>query len=264
MPVIAALSLPLSLLAVCLAGFVLGALVNWAIYRLAWNPREISPWGPTPVKAPTRHWTDRIPVFGWWGLRREHAIHGSGFWVRPMLIELAMSLGLAGLYVWVVLNQSLIIPQVEDILPIPLALLKVVPTSWTLATFVNFSVLIVLMAAASFIDIDEKIIPDEITVPGTLLGLLLATMLPLGLLPHVDIRPAPEVVSAPIALSPAATAALKPGFAMYVEPVTFAAPNAWPAAASDWKYLALGQACWWLWCFALTPRIWRGRRGVCR
>ena len=32
------------------------------------------------------------------------------------------------------------------------------------------------MLAASFIDIDEKMIPDEITVPGTLLGLALATM----------------------------------------------------------------------------------------
>ena len=35
-------------------------------------------------------------------------------------------------------------------------------------------VLISLMLVASLIDADEKIIPDAITVPGTLLGLLLA------------------------------------------------------------------------------------------
>ena len=42
------------------------------------------------------------------------------------------------------------------------------------------------MLAASFIDIDEKIIPDEITVTGTLLGLLIATIVPMSLLPHVS------------------------------------------------------------------------------
>ena len=37
-----------------------------------------------------------------------------------------------------------------------------------------------LMLAASWIDIDEKLIPDAITVPGTLLGLLLATIVPMN------------------------------------------------------------------------------------
>ena len=31
---------------VFLVGIALGAVANWAIYGLAWNPREISPWGP--------------------------------------------------------------------------------------------------------------------------------------------------------------------------------------------------------------------------
>ena len=39
-------------------------------------------------------------------------------------------------------------------------------------------VLIALMLAASMIDVDEKIIPDEITIPGTLVGLLLAAAWP--------------------------------------------------------------------------------------
>ncbi len=253
-----------SLFALCLAGFVLGALVNWAIYQLAWNPREISPWGPTPSKAPPRRWTDRIPVWGWWGLRREHSIHGRGFWVRPMFVELAMGIGLAILFWWEVSEESLIIPQIRDWIRQPFFLTQAVPTSWTLSTFFNHAVLITLMAAASFIDIDEKIIPDEITLPGTLLGLVLATLLPWGLLPHVDVRQAPEVVSTPVALPPAAAEMLQPGFTMFVEPVTLASPNAWPTAASDWRYLLLGQACWWLWCFALPPRIWRGRHGACR
>ncbi len=49
--------------------------------------------------------------------------------------------------------------------------------------FAAHAVLIALMLAASLIDVDEKIIPDEITIPGTLVGLLLAAAWPRSLLP---------------------------------------------------------------------------------
>ena len=39
------------------------------------------------------------------------------------------------------------------------------------------------MVVASLIDVDERLIPDEVTVPGTLLGLLFAALLPWLLLP---------------------------------------------------------------------------------
>ncbi len=262
--VLAALPLSVRLLAICLAGIVLGSLVNWAIYRLAWNRREISPWGPAPSGAAPRSWADRIPVFGWLRLRREFNLHGPGFWVRPLAIEAALGLGLATLYWWEVARQGLVYQQVQDILsgvfggPIPLAL-PVVSDGITHAMFVSHAVLIALMVAASFIDIDEKIIPDEITVPGTLLGLVLMTALPMGLLPHVEVRNVPPVIGELVILPPAAA-----GINMYAEPVTLAAPNQWSNDLNGWQALVLAQACWWLWCFALTPRIWRGRRGTCR
>ena len=266
MPAFAALPPFVQLTVIFVAGLGAGAVVNLATYRFAWfNPREISPWGPTHPDAPTRRWSDRIPLFGWWGLRREHVVHGPGFWIRPLLIEFAMGIGLAMLFWWEVHEERLIIPQIEDWLRLPLLpLANVVPTTWTHATFLNHALLITLMAAASFIDIDEKIIPDAITVPGTLLGLALAALLPMSLLPHVDLRQAPQVVAVPVNLPQVGADALKPGVAMLVEPVTLAAPNEWLAEASGWQYLMLGQACWWLWCFALTTRIYRGRRGVCR
>ena len=85
---------PCHLAVVLFLGLVLGGVVNWAIYRLAWNQRPISPWGPAPPEAPPRRWSDRLPVLGWLGLRREAALHGSGFWVRPCAIELAMGIGI--------------------------------------------------------------------------------------------------------------------------------------------------------------------------
>ncbi|MCH7752260.1 MAG: prepilin peptidase, partial [Planctomycetes bacterium] len=207
--VLAALPLSVRLLAICLAGMVLGSLVNWAIYRLAWNRRDISPWGSAPSGAPSRSWADRLPVLGWLRLRREHNLHGRGFWMRPLAIEAALGLGLATLYWWEVVRQGLVYQQVyqqvQNILggAIPLAL-PVVSDGITHAMFLSHAVLIVLMAAASFIDIDEKIIPDEITVPGTLLGLVLMTALPMGLLPHVAVRDVPPVIGESVTLPPAA------------------------------------------------------------
>src|SRR5258708_3323268 len=85
----------LVLLGVCLGGFV-----NWAIYALAWQPRQISPWQRRDPTAPPRQWSDFLPALGWLGLARESKIHGAGFWFRPMLIELGCGFCLAALYWW--------------------------------------------------------------------------------------------------------------------------------------------------------------------
>jgi prepilin signal peptidase PulO-like enzyme (type II secretory pathway) len=121
------------------------------------------------------------------------------------------------------------------------------------------------MLAASFIDIDEKIIPDEITVTGTLLGLALATLAPASLLPHVDARPASPVVGTPLLDAAGSRVIEANGATVYVEPVTAVAPQPWPpewGRPRDPRSLAVGLGCYWLWCFALAPRIWRGRRGA--
>jgi prepilin signal peptidase PulO-like enzyme (type II secretory pathway) len=241
------------LAALFVVGTALGSLVNWAVYTFAWQPRPISPWGPIPEGAAPRGWFDRLPVVGWFALRREAAFHGRGFWLRPLLIELGTGAAVAALYWWEVGQLGLIRGQLP-----PAAVVAALPLH---LEFVSHVLLLVLMLAASFIDIDEKLIPDEITLPGTLLGLLLATTLPLSLLPHVDERAAPPVVGIEV-LPPVGDAG-----AWYLEPLTVISPNAWPpawGAALTWPALAIALGCFWLWCFALTPRIWRGRQGTLR
>ena len=78
-------------------GCVSGVLANYGIYRLAWYKRRIGPWGKQHDDALPGTWWDRLPVIGWIGLRRDEAIHGRGYWVRPILIELGLGLGLMGL-----------------------------------------------------------------------------------------------------------------------------------------------------------------------
>jgi leader peptidase (prepilin peptidase) / N-methyltransferase len=237
--------LPLCMAAVFLVGVCLGALVNWAIYTLAWRPRWISPWSPLPPECSPRRGLDCIPLLGWFSLWREASVHGRGFWVRPLLLEMGVGFALAALYWWEVVRLGLIEPQIGA---------GIAPPSWVLHwQFASHALLLCWMLAASFIDIDEKIIPDAITVTGTLLGLTLATLVPMSLLPHVAQRVAPPHLGVPL---------LPP---LWLEPMTVVAPAEWPpdwGRPRDWPSLAIGLGCYWLWCFALAPRIWRGRRGV--
>ena len=77
-------------------------------------------------------------------------------------------------------------------------------------------------------------------------------------------QPNPPIVNAPIRAANGAQAQGANGLPLWLEPVTAAAPRAWPpawAAPSNPLSLLLAVGCYWLWCFALAPRIWRGRRG---
>src|SRR5690606_17156387 len=129
----------------------------------------------------------RIPILGWLRLRREVSYHGKGFWIRPMVVELALGIGLGWLYAWEVSHNGLYAAQIDAIAGAKdIGQWFVVPSSTLHMQFLVHALLILFMAAASFIDIDEHLIPDGVTVVGTLLGLILITLLPFALLPNVE------------------------------------------------------------------------------
>jgi leader peptidase (prepilin peptidase) / N-methyltransferase len=245
------------LIAMFAVGAILGSLVNWAIYALAWNWRSISPWSLPPIGAPARGWADRLPMVGWLRLRREVGTHGRGFWIRPLVLELLTGAAAAALYWWEIERAGLVREQLPGAFSLPPG-----PLHWQ---FVSHVLLFCWMLAASFIDIDEKLIPDEITVTGTLLGLALATLVPMSLLPQVGEHAVAPVVGQAIQAAGGGPAAGANGVPLWLEPVTAVGPRDWPPAwalAGDWRGLAIALSCFWLWCFALAPRIWRGRRGA--
>jgi leader peptidase (prepilin peptidase) / N-methyltransferase len=256
---------PLRLAMVFAVGACLGSLVNWAIYALAWRPRGISPWSRLPPDAPPRSRADLVPVLGWFRLRHEAHLHGRGFWIRPLLLELGLGAALAALYWWEIERLGLIRGQLEMLIPNAVAA-AIAPPLWPLyLQFFSHALLLCWMLAASFIDIDEKIIPDEITVTGTLLGLALSIVAPLSLLPHVDGRTAPPVVGQFIEQAAGGPVFGPHDNQLWLEPVTAVSPMPWPPSwgqPREWSSLAVGLGCYWLWCFALAPRIWRGRRGA--
>ena len=163
-------------------GASLGALVNLAIYRLAhFVNRNVSPWSAPPDASRNRTFVDRLPVVGWFFLRRESDVYGKGHWIRPLLIELALGAGLAWFYHWNLEGGLIGGPDVN--------LIKDQASqfpAWAFSWFFFHSVLFALMVAATFIDFDEQMIPDWITVPGTVFALVCHSISPALRLPFTS------------------------------------------------------------------------------
>jgi prepilin signal peptidase PulO-like enzyme (type II secretory pathway) len=184
-------------------------------------------------------------VAGWFGLARETGLHGRGFWIRPLLVELLTGLLLAGLYWWHVDELGLLTGALQR-------LYRLAPPFRTIAdpllhaNYLAHAILLLFMIVASLIDLDEKTIPDLVTIPGTLVGLTLMSLLPLARLPEE------------IALAVPAGVAPGLGSLHLASPLDFPATL---AGAPSTAGLVLGLACYLLWCFALLPRSWRTRHG---
>lgn len=262
--------LPVRLLVIFVVAAGVASLLNAAIYAWSWERRLVSPWQRAADGASPRTWADRLPIVGWLRLCRDAGVVGKGFWIRPLLVELGFAAAASAYYWWQVDQLGLIAPQVEALAriigrPLPAMNSDAIATPLHVQ-FLTHMLLLSLMTIATFIDFDERIIPDEITFPGVLLGLLIVTAYPLALLPNVDFGP--KVSEAGVALVDQAGKALGgPEQAIYWEPAHLTAPIAWPAALEGRPHrwpLLLGLGCYWLWGVALTDRRWPNRSSLAR
>jgi prepilin signal peptidase PulO-like enzyme (type II secretory pathway) len=150
--------------------------------------------------------------------------------VRPLLIELFTATGFAVLYWWEVHQAGLMPDRVPHV------------GLWTLhAQYTSHVILISLMIVATFIDFDEKTIPDAITVPGTLAGLVL-------------------MAAWPQAAPPIAVLAVPVGFELGRLQLT--SPAEWPQWLNELNGLWVGIFCFLAWCFAIWPKTVTMRRGL--
>ena len=134
-----------------LAGLLIGSFLNVCIYRL---PRDLSVVGPRsycPHCERTIAWYDNIPVLSYVLLRGRCRFCRARIPIRYLLVELATGIAFA-------------VCVVE--LGVSLAALK-----WCI-----FSAILIALIAT---DLEERILPDELTLGGTLLGLVLAAFVPL-------------------------------------------------------------------------------------
>lgn len=230
-------SLPLVVAVVLLAilGAVVGQFINWAIYSWAlFRRRPISPWmklddEERSLSGPTKPFR-RIPVVGWWAAKDVEfgPEVGGTFWIRPLLIELAWVIGLPMVYFWYA-GGGLLAMDVNAAAPI--ADWSILAETW----FWSHGILLALLFIATFIDFDEKMIPDQITVPGVVMGLSIAATFPWSRLPELGANASGMVVS----------------------PITFASPH--PIAIGHWCFGVWGLVTvlviFTVWVVALLPRI---------
>lgn len=245
-----ALPLPLRLLLVAGVGAWAGTWAHrWAARLLA---QEIAAQQSLQVaqraqQKPSFRLIEWIPLAGWWwGIKgegqssspaRRQATHGGQRPRRPLIVELSMAAGFAMLYWWETARWGLLVP------PLNLAAAQQLAPAVSHWPLLQHLLLCWLMLTASLIDLDEQIIPDQITVSGTLLGLALAAGLPAMALPSIEW--------------------LRNGRAV-VETLQATSPNAWPVALGGQPHLMallLAIGCFGLWCLALLPRSWKSRRG---
>ena len=277
------------LAAVFVIGLLLGHLANLAAYALG-DDRRRNPWSREHPRDQQNRWLDRLPLVGWFRLRRKSAELGRGFWARALLVELAMGAACAGLYWWEI-DQWGILPvgvvgphAVAPASPVAeqpetpegqgsqdaggeepggkgtigkdtRGRRPLIPPSritWQILHVVYASnvLLLALMLAATLIDIDEQVIPDEITVPGTLAGLALAAGYAWSLMPvGVSYKFPPGI--------------------QFVEFMTLAFPaceypKQWPPyleGRDQLLPLLIALAVFGFWCVSLLPWLWRPRRG---
>ncbi len=134
-----------------LIGLVLGSFLNVCIYRL---PRDVSivrPRSGCPSCNQTIAWYDNIPLVSYLFLRGKCRHCGTGIPLRYPLIE-----AITGLLSWLVYYRF----------------------GAGIAYCIYFPYAASLLVV-SVIDLDHRIIPDEISLPGILIGVLVAAVAPI-------------------------------------------------------------------------------------
>ena len=135
-------------------------------------------------------------------------------------------------------------------------------------TFYSHAVLLWILWCVSLTDFDERLIPDVSIFAGTTLGIVAAAVPAqygghLFLVPWAP--PNPQIFeSLSESLPEPFIESLQAPSAPY-EPLTMVSPQTWESAAHG----GVGELCTALailtvWCFALMPRTWYPRHGLCR
>ena len=182
-----------------------------------------------------------------------------------MLIEFSFGLGIAWLYVWETVQQGMYGGYMGLPNPLPPHLAHI-PLEYLYWQFAAHVILISLMVVATFIDIDEKTIPDAITISGTLVGLILAAAVPHSLPGQLFHWPIARTLGTELEVSARTAQRVAPNH-LFHEVVNPASPAHFPKAnlgPRQTTALWIGLGCYWLWCFAYAPRPWYIRHGLRR
>jgi leader peptidase (prepilin peptidase)/N-methyltransferase len=155
-------------------GTVVGSFLNVCIYRLPWQKSLIWPGSHCPRCYHAIAARDNLPIVGWLLLRGACRNCRSRIAIRYPSVEALVGLLFLGLFL-------------VDVACAPRTIWGEIPAS-TLLVWLFHAALLALLVAATFIDYDLTVIPDEITITGMVIGVGLGTLIP-------GIRPDPSTAT---------------------------------------------------------------------
>ncbi|MHB1561599.1 MAG: prepilin peptidase [Isosphaeraceae bacterium] len=165
-PVLASLAIGFFLI-----GTIVGSFLNVCIYRIPWEKSVVWPGSHCPRCWAAIEPRDNIPIVSWLALRGECRRCGSAIAIRYPLVEMLVGLLYLGAFLL-------------DVAAAPRAAWGQFTTTQLVAAAYH-AIFLSLLVAATFIDFDLMMIPDQITVTGMVVGLAMGTAWP-------GIRPAPS------------------------------------------------------------------------
>src|SRR5262249_7553664 len=144
--------------------------LNVCIYRIPWQKSVVWPGSRCPNCYAAIAARDNVPIVSWIALRGECRNCGAPISIRYPLVELLVGVLFLGAYLL-------------DVIAGPKGAWGEVSPFVLVATAYH-ALFLALLVAAALIDYDLMIIPDEITITGTVAALGLGTLWP-------GVRPAP-------------------------------------------------------------------------
>ncbi len=154
-------------------GAVVGSFLNVAIARLPLEKSLIWPGSRCGKCQQPIRWYDNLPLISYLWLRGRCRTCGESFSSRYFFVELGTASGFAALfYIEVICNWHNWPGAMQWA-----NLNGIFPFSWWVG-YLHHAILFALLFATAMCDLDCREIPLGITIPGTLLGILIGTIFP--------------------------------------------------------------------------------------
>jgi leader peptidase (prepilin peptidase) / N-methyltransferase len=168
--------LALLLVSLFVFGTIVGSLLNVCIYRLPMEKSILWPGSRCGHCLQPIRLYDNIPLVSYLMLRGRCRTCGTRFSIRYFFIELLTGLVFVGLFYLEVVQNIHGFPILAGQRDLMQRLLLPSGPAWVV--FGHHALLVSLLIVASFTDLDHREIPLGITVPGTIFGVLAATLWP--------------------------------------------------------------------------------------
>lgn len=146
------LELPFLTIAAGVFGLLLGSFLNVCIYRIPRDLSVVAPRSFCPQCGEGIAWYDNVPLVSYLGLRGRCRRCRHSIGVRYPLVEACT----AGLFAWTAAEYG-----------------------WTLASL-KWLIFEAVMIVLFWTDLEERILPDELTIGGAITGLILAFFVPVS------------------------------------------------------------------------------------